>query len=265
MHFAPSPVAWRLALPVLSLLLAVPALPQSTSRRADSLLAEGAERFAHGDLKGARLSYQEALNAAPGQFVALHRLARVESLLAEEAGGEDARRLLASAVERARAAVKLCPDSAAGHLELAVALGRQALKEGPKTQLSLSREIKSEVDRALAVDPALGRGWHVLALWNRSLASLNFLQRAVAKTVLGGVPRGATMENAVADLQKAVELEPDYVNHRLELGRTYLQAKRRDAARRELERAVSLLPTSNPLDPKYQAEARALLSRLRKD
>ena len=133
---------------------------------------------------------------------------------------------MAAAVEHAREAVKIAPDSAAGHLELAVALGRQALKEGPKTQLSLSREIKSEVDRTLALDPAQGRAWHVLALWNRKLASLNFIERTVAKTVLGGVPKGASMENAVADLQKAIELEPAYVNHRLELGRTFMQLKR---------------------------------------
>ena len=155
---------------------------------------------------------------------------------------------MASAVEHAREAVKTAPDSAAGHLELAVALGRQALKEGPKTQLSLSREIKSEVDRALAIDPALGRGWHVLAIWNRKLASLNFVERTVAKTVLGGVPKGATMENAVAHLQKAIALEPDYVNHRLELGRTFMQLKRTAEARRELERAVALPPEPGPLD-----------------
>ena len=72
------------------------------------------------------------------------------------------------------------------------------------------------------------------------------------------------MENAVAYLTKAVELEPEYVNHHLELGRTYLQLKRRDEARRELERAVALPSTSDPLDPKYQAEARDLLARIRK-
>jgi tetratricopeptide (TPR) repeat protein len=185
-------------------------------------------------------------------------------MLAEDASGEDGRRLVASAVEHAREAVKTAPDSAVGHVELAVALGRQALKEGPKTQLSLSREIKSEVDRALALDPAQGRAWHVRALWNRKLASLNLIERAVARTILGGVPRGASMENAVADLQKAIELEPVYVNHRLELGRTFMQLKRRDEARRELERAVALPPTGNPLDPKYQAEARELLTRLKK-
>jgi len=162
----------------------------------------------------------------------------------------------------ARAAVKVTPDSAQGHVWLAVALGRQALKEGAKTKLALAREIKSEVDRAITIDPGIGRAYHVRALWNREIASLNFFERAAANSVLGGVPRGATMENAVHDLQRAIELEPDYVNHHLELGRTLADLKRWDDARRELERAVALPPTSNPRDPRYQADARALLAKL---
>jgi tetratricopeptide (TPR) repeat protein len=251
-------------IPVLLVLLAFPAATGSSSPRADELLVEAAARYGRGDLAGARESYLEVLGTEPGRFTALHRLARVESELATGASGEDSRSLAAAAVEHAREAVKVSPDSAAGHLELAVALGREALKAGPKTRLLLSREIKSEVDRALAIDPMLGRGWHVLALWNRRLSRLNFLERAVANTVLGGVPKGASMENAVAYLEKAVELEPDYRNHRLELGRTYLQLKRRDEARRELERAVSLPATSAPLDSKYQAEARELLAKIKK-
>lgn len=261
MRRAIPPAAWCAALPVLSFLLV--AVASGQPGRAEILLTQGADRYARGDLDGARAAYEQALASAPSSFGILHRLSRVESAMSEHAGGEQARTLVAAAIEHAREAVKVAPDSAAGHLELAVALGRQALKEGPKTQLSLAREIKSEVDRALAIDSGLGRGWHVLALWNRRLASLNLVERAVAKTILGGVPRGATMENAVADLRRAVELEPAYVNHRLELGRTYLQLKRREEAARELERAVSL-PPSGPLDLRYQSEARELLARTRK-
>ncbi len=262
MRIAYSRAAWRAALPVLlSLAFAVSVHPEEA--RARTLLDQGAERYARGDLLGARECYSQALAGAPADFGALHRLSRVESMLSERASGEEGRTLVAAAIEHAREAVKLAPDSAAGHLELAVALGRQALKEGPKTQLSLAREIKSEVDRALAIDSGLGRAWHVLALWNRRLASLNLVERAVARTILGGVPKGASMENAVADLRRAVELEPGYVNHRLELGRTYLQLKRRDEAIRELERAVNL-PPGTPLDPGYQSEARELLARTRK-
>ena len=225
-------------------------------------IATGDAAYARNDLAAARAAYAEVLSAQPGLFDALWRLARVESELGEEASGTAKKELVLTAVEHARAAVKVAPDSAQGHVWLSVALGRQALKEGPKTRLALSREIKSEVDRALAIDPSIGRAYHVRALWNRKIASLNFMERAAANTALGGVPKGASMENALRDLQKAIELEPHYVNHHLELGRTFIELSRRAEARVELERVLSLPATSNPRDPTYQAEARALLAKL---
>lgn len=239
---------------------ALPAAAQTFTQeleRADGL-------YARGSLDEARAAYEAALQHQPGSFMALCRLARVESELGEDAHGDARTRLVSASVAHARAAVKAAPDSAQGHVWLAVALGRQALKEGPKTRLALSREIKDEVDRAIALDPAIGRAYHIRAAWNRKLASLSFLERTAANTVLGGVPKGASMENAVRDFQKAVELEPAYVNHRLELGRTLAELKRWDEARREYEKAVSLPATSSARDRQYQAEARELLAKLPK-
>ncbi len=225
-------------------------------------IAAGDSAYVRGDFGAASHAYVAALELRPKDFGALWRLARLESEHSEDASGSSQRKLLLVSVEHAREAVAAAPDSALGHVWLAVALGRQALKEGPKTQLVLSREIKAETDRAIAIDPSIGRAWHVLALWNRRLASLNFMERGVANVVLGGVPKGASMENAERDLEKAIALEPGYVNHHLELGRTFVQLKRWPEARKELERAVSLQPTSNPRDPHYQMEARELLLRL---
>jgi tetratricopeptide (TPR) repeat protein len=195
-------------------------------------------------------------------FAALWRLARVESEMAEDATGAERRELIAWAEQHARAAVRIAPDSALSHEWLAIVLGRKALKEGPKKKLALSREIKSEADRALELNPASARAHHVRALWNRKVASLNLVERLAANTVLGGVPKGASMENAVSDLARAVELEPGFIHHRLELGRTYLQLDRVEEARRELERAASLPPGASPRDARHQEEARVLLARL---
>jgi tetratricopeptide (TPR) repeat protein len=176
--------------------------------------------------------------------------------------GDIQRRTRASAADHARAAIKAAPDSAAGHVWLAVALGRQALSEGPKTKLALSREIKSEVDRALVLDSNVGRAWHVLAVWNVKVASLSAIERMAANAVLGGVPKGASNENAESAFRKAITLEPNYVNHRLEYAR-FLKSQHRDAdARRELDKALSLPPTSDALDARYQSEARELLGKL---
>lgn len=227
-------------------------------------LAAGDAAYTRGALAEAHVHYLTALEAEPGRFGTLWRLARVESERGEDAKGENQRHLVADAVTRARSAVKAAPDSALGHVWLAVALGRQALKEGPRARLALAREIKSEADRALELDPGSGRAWHVLGAWNRKIAGLSAIERMAANAMLGGVPKGASMENAVRGFEKAIELEPHYVNHRLELGRTLRGLRRWAEARRELERAVALPPTSNPRDPLYQQEARELLAKLPK-
>ncbi|HEY2955514.1 MAG TPA: tetratricopeptide repeat protein [Candidatus Eisenbacteria bacterium] len=244
----------------LAVLLALPRPGSAADAR--EALAAGDSAYVHGDLAGALPHYQQAL-AAGTTFGALCRITRAESELGEDATGDEQRRLVASSVAHAREAVSLAPDSALGHLWLAATLGRKALKEGPRARLALSRDVKSEIDRAIAIDPGIGRAYHVRALWNRKVASLNAVERLAANAVLGGVPKGASMENAVRDLERAVELEPNYLNHHLELGRTYLQLKRREDARREFERVLALPPTSNPRDPHFQREARELLARLR--
>ena len=242
-----------------TLLHRVPGAVEIGAGSPQRLLEEGDSLYALGRFAEARQRY-EGLSA--DTFPALWRLARVESDMAEDAKGDERKQRIASAEQHARAAIRVAPDSALGHEWLAAVLGRKALKEGPKSKLSMAREIKSEVDRALELNPNSARAYHVRGRWNRELASLNAMERLAANTVLGGVPKGASMENAVRDLERAAALEPGTINHHLELGRTFLQLHRTEDARRELERAISLTPGASPRDARYQQEARALLARL---
>ena len=228
----------------------------------EEALAEGDRAYAAAKLEDARRAYAGALQGSPGQVTALCRLSRVESELGETQKGDVQRHTWSDAVSHARDAVRAAPESAEPHLCLAIALGRQALREGPRTRLALSKEIKSETDLALQHDPSLGRAWHVLAMWNFKIAGLNGFERMMANSVLGGVPKGASFANADQAFQKAIALEPDYVNHHLEYGRFLKDQGHRDEARRELEKAIALPPTSSALDARYQADARALLGKL---
>ena len=130
--------------------------------------------------------------------------------------------------------------AAAGTLEVAIAAGA----------------------RAIALDPGVGRAGHLPAVWNMKLADLNAMERLTANAVLGGVPREASRENAEAAFHKAIETEPRYINHRVEYARLLKDMKRPADARRELELALSLPPTSNALDARCQAEARTLVEDL---
>ena len=246
------------------LLLAVTCLnaPVLHAATADEAIAAGDAAYAKAQLVEAIAQYQTAMKAEPTRLAPWLRLVRAESEQSEMLRTDEQRAMVLRAVEHARGAVKLAPDSAATHVWLAVALGRQALHEGAKTKLALSREIKAETDRAIALDATIGRAWHVLAMWNIKLASLNMIERMAANAVLGGVPKGASFENAEKAFQRAIALEPDYVNHRLEYGRLLKDLKRTADARRELEKAVALPPTSDALDGRYQGEARELLAKL---
>ena len=255
-----APIVWRRLVP--PLLVLVLAAPSHAARSAADAIAAGDQAYAAARLDEARAAYGEAVQAAPTLAIALCRLVRAESELGETQKGDAQRAMFASAVAHAREAVRVAPDSAAPHSWLAVSLGRQAMREGPRTKLAISKEIKAENDRALAIDPTSGRAWHVLAVWNVKVASLNAMERMAANAVLGGVPKGASLANAETAFQKAIALEPEYVNHRVEYGRLLKELKRTADARRELEQAVALPATSSALDARYQADARALLEKL---
>jgi tetratricopeptide (TPR) repeat protein len=232
------------------------------ARTFEEALAEGERAYAAANLEDARKAFAEALQASPGHVPTLCRLSRVESELGEMQKGDVQRHTWSDAVTHARDAVRAAPEQAEPHVTLAVALGRQALREGPRTRLALSKEIKAETDLAIARDSTIGRAWHVLAMWNVKIAGLNGFERMMANSVLGGVPQGASIANAEQAFQRAVALEPGYVNHHLEYGRFLKDLKRTAEARRELEKAVSLPGTSSALDPRFQAEARELLEKL---
>ncbi len=252
----------RLAMRVIAGAAALAAASLAEASTPEESIAAGDQHYVAGRLADARTAYAGAVQAAPALVVALCRLSRAESELGETQTGDSQRLTWAEAVKHAREAVRAAPDSAAPHVWLAVALGRQASREGARARLALSKEIKSEVDRALALDAGIGRAWHVLGAWNMKVSSLNAMERMAANAVLGGVPKGASHENAERAFQKAIELEPTYVNHRVEYGRLLKNMKKPAEARRELEKALELPPTSSALDARYQAEARALLERL---
>jgi tetratricopeptide (TPR) repeat protein len=229
----------------------------------EAAVEKGDESYARGQLKEALVAYQTAQALSATQYRALCGLARVEAELGEGAEGEERRRMIASAVEHARAAVKAAPEEAQGHVWLAVALRQQTEMEGPKTRGALWREIRSELDRAIVLDAGAARAYLERGRWNYRLSNRGLWERTVSKVMFAKVPKGATMDNAVRDLEKAVELAPGAIEARLELARTYLELKRDADARRELERALGV-PAQRPRDPELQAEAREMLEKLTK-
>jgi len=248
---------------LLALALAAPAVaagPQPPA--AAARLRAGDTALAELDLARATTEYRAARELAPESYEAAWKLGRALADGALLAGdGSTGRGLAGEAAAQARDAVRLSPAGAEGHTVLAVALGRLALAAGGRRKVELSREVKTEAELALAADPGADVALHVLGVWNREMATLNPILRAVATWLYGSLPE-ASLEEALADLRRAVELRPGALAHRVELGVTLAAAGRPQEARAVLEAALAL-PDGWVTDPHYRERGRRALARLR--
>jgi tetratricopeptide (TPR) repeat protein len=249
--------------PAADTLVAHAATPPAADPPVAVLLAAGDSAIARLDLAAATAAYTQAHRADPRSYEAAWKLARAiadRATLTPKAA--DQRRLCQQADSLARAAVALNPGGAKGHAFLAVALGKQAIFVGGKTKVRLSREIKAEADRTLALDANDDLAHHVLGVWNREVVEVSGILRFFANTFLGGIPK-ASLGESIAHLGRAAELRPDVIPHRVELGITLASARRYRDAEQELVRALDM-PTSWVTDDFYRVTARDALARVRR-
>lgn len=223
---------------------------QRTLAVVDSLRAEGEFRQVLSRL-------QRLQNAHPERADVLYRLAFAWSDLGKEAENERRKvNFFEQSAAVAEAAVAADPESAWAHLAVAVAEGRLTQHVSPRERVERSRAVKEHAERALELDSTLAGAYHVRGRWHQEAAELNFFQRTAVKVVYGGLPE-ASLEQAVSDFQRALELETRTFHH-LELGKTYLKMGRSDAAQDQLQAALEV-PPKDPFASEYKAEARRLL------
>lgn len=149
-------------------------------------------------------------------------------------------------------------NSAHAHLARAAAAGRTALLvESRRKKIRLSRVVKRHADRALELDSALASAYHIRGVWHGAVAPLGVISRTVVRVVYGGLPE-ASFEQAVADLKRALELEPRAASH-LELGKVYQKMGRTEIARKHLRAALE----GDSIDPFAAVAQRKARKRLR--
>lgn len=164
----------------------------------------------------------------------------------------------------AKLAVRLDSTLADAHFALALALGQLSRTKGGKERVQFGREIYSAAARALELDPNHDGAHHVMGAWHAEVLRLSGVTRFLARTLLGADFMAlANWDSATAHLERAVAIRPEHVFHRRELGEIYADTDRPADAITQLERATSLAPTTDVLDPLYQREAAELLARLR--
>lgn len=211
------------------------------------------------------LAYYEAVIAADsGNYAALWRASRDAVDLGESAPDAATRNsLLARAEDYARRAVAVNPDDAEGHFALARALGRMALTLGNRDRVRYASDVRAAALEALRLDPEHAGALHVMGVWNAEVMRLSGLERFFAKNLLGGRVFGqASWNEAARYLERAVELDPNRITHRLDLARVYLDV---DSVERALEQlaVIDTLPIVDFNDALYKREAARLAERVR--
>ena len=247
---------------IICLLFATPLCAQD-ARTVGDLVAAGATAFQKFDNQTAMESYQKALETGPQCYEAAWKLARAYIDLGEKLADKEQRKeYYMKAHETAKKAVEINPGAAKGHLYLSISLGRVALDAGGKEKVRLSKEIKSEVDKALTIDPNDDIAWHVLALWNRNISTLSWIEKQFANIFLGGIPKEASVDKAAECLKKAIQIKSGHINHHLELGITYEVLDKKDLAVKEYEKVLEL-PVTDVDDKDHKAEAEKRLEELK--
>jgi len=164
------------------------------------------------------------------------------------------------AEQYARKAVKAGPGVTWGHFYVAASLGEIAMLSSIPKQIDLSREIQTEVEKAIALDPNNGFAYHLYGVWHRKLAEIGKMSRTVASILWSTIPEGS-VEKSQEYLNKAVALNPTVIVHRLELAKTYIALGKWQLARRSLKIAEEL-PTQFSDDPLNKKEAAKILQEI---
>lgn len=170
--------------------------------------------------------------------------------------------LYARAEAHARRAVSADSSRAEGHFALAATIGRASLTMGKKDRIRRATVIRSEALRAIAIDPQHDGAYHILGRWNAEIMRLSGFSRFFARRFLGaGIFGKASWEEAISNMEKAVELDPGRIYHRLELAEILADRERYADARKELDQ-VAALPDRELMDPLYRRRAAELAGKI---
>jgi len=151
------------------------------------------------------------------------------------------------AEEHARAAIKENTNNAEGYKWLAITMGAQAKYSDTKAQVRISKRVKENIEKAIALAPDDDISYLILSRWHYKNSKLGGVARAFAKVIYGGLPK-ASLGEAEKLLLRAIELH-DRVAHRYNLAKVYDRMDRREEAKTQLELAL-LLPVTFPEEAK---------------
>jgi len=227
----------------------------------DSLVKDAQAAEARLDSRAALQLLEKADAARPNDPGILQKIARQYSdLVPEQPTVADKKAYAQTALGYAQRAVALNPRDPVNVLSLAICHGTLGVYSDAREKIEYSRLVRSEAERALALDPNYAWAHHVLGRWHYEVASLGATSRFFVRLLYGGLPP-ASCEEGIRQLTRATELEPDELNHWLELGFAYSAAGQEAAAKTAWAHGLAM-PSRGKHDELAKTLAREALARL---
>jgi Tfp pilus assembly protein PilF len=126
----------------------------------------------------------------------------------------------------------------------------------------MAKEIRSAIEKAIALDPQNGFAYHVYGVWHRKMAEIGKASRMFASIIYRqSIPAGS-MEKSIEYLNKAIALNPTVIASRLELARSYMEVENWSSARKFLV-SIQELPIQFSDDAKNKQKADELLKEIK--
>lgn len=221
-------------------------------------IALGDKEYVAMSASAALQHYEAAIKEDPKNYEALWKASRSAVDLGSYERNDEKRAMYFKNAELyARRAVEANPADAEGHFNLARALGKNALTQGPKARIKYATDVRTHALECLKINPKHAGCLHVMGMWNAEIMRLNGFTRMLAKNLLGGKVFGsANWAEAKRYMEESVANEPDRIVHHVDLAGVYRDTGDKAKARAEWQTAMKL-PNRDYNDRHYKGEADA--------
>lgn len=206
--------------------------------------------------------YKDVLKQQPNHLLALIRCSELASRIGKQQTGKPRQmEYYEAALNYAKQAVRVNPNSSDANMVMSIAYGRMVLMRSGGEKISHVRSIKSYAERAVQLNANNFKALHVLGKWHYEVSNLNMMERAGARIFFGGLP-GASIDSSIYYYEKARTLSPGFLLNYLELAKAcYRKGQKAKAV--QLLHYMAKLPNTASEDILVRKEAGQLLKEWR--